>query len=288
MAKDHYENFPVASAIMPKEIRMPIAAIYAFARIADDISDEGTLDDSDRLDKLEELRNFLVEIEKGNDIEHPYFTALAHTIKAHKLPINLFHDLLDAFTQDVTKKDYETFDEVLSYCNKSANPVGRLLLHLTHCDSEENLKYSDYLCTSFQLINFMQDIESDLLERNRCYLPKDLMVKFNLSKENIRSRTNLVGYKKATNEFIKKSTSIFLRGYPLASKLKGIFGLEIKAMVISVDKVIKMLEIRELPYKRPTLKWNHWASIIFKTIFFSFLTKPKSDNHDESQSVLSR
>lgn len=161
IAQNHYENFPVASFILPKRLRAPIAVIYAFARTADDIVDEGNETAIERLKNLDHFKSELDNIQH-NKMTNPIFIALQHVISMHQLPIELFYDLLTAFKQDITQTDYQTFEEVLRYCRYSANPIGRLLLHLNGKASHENLLLSDNICTGLQLINFMQDLASDL------------------------------------------------------------------------------------------------------------------------------
>ena len=173
LVRSHYENFPVASLLLPKRLRMPIAVIYAFARTADDFADEGDYDQHQRLQKLLDYNNKLDQIASGyiptNDL---LFLAVAHIISDNHLPISLFKDLISAFQQDVTKQRYSSYQEVLYYCQRSANPIGRLLLHLIGEATPENLVQSDAICTALQIINFLQDIGQDYNENNRIYLPQ--------------------------------------------------------------------------------------------------------------------
>src|SRR5574340_947848 len=164
MSVDHYENFPVASILMPRRLRKPVAAIYHFARAADDIADEGGLPDEERLTQL--------------------FLNLAAEIREHVLPLQPFYDLLDAFSQDVMKKRHADFGELLDYCRRSANPVGTLLLHLYGEATPVNLAYSDAICTSLQLINFWQDVAKDYAI-GRIYLPQDEMNQYGVNEEQI-------------------------------------------------------------------------------------------------------
>src|SRR5574337_577998 len=158
MPVDHYENFPVASLLLPRRLREPVEAIYIFARSADDIADEGDAPAVTRLARLNDYRRELLTIEQGKTPADPMFARLAAAIRAHHLPIQLFRDLLDAFQQDVGKTRYADFPELLDYCRCSANPVGRLVLALYRADSPENVILSDHICTSLQLINFWQDV----------------------------------------------------------------------------------------------------------------------------------
>ena len=154
MPVDHYENFPVASLLLPVRLRRPVEAIYRFARSADDIADEGTLTDAERLAGLAAYRAELDRIESGENSSNQLFGDLADVIRTWKLPIDLFRDLLDAFAQDVVKKRYDDYAQLLDYCRRSANPVGRLMLRLYKADTPANLELSDKICTALQLINF--------------------------------------------------------------------------------------------------------------------------------------
>src|SRR5271167_1263863 len=157
----HYENFPVASRLVPASLRAAVVAIYRFARAADDIADEGTDPPAARLSQLDAYASMLDRIERGEVPSAAPFAELAAAIERHALPLRPFHDLLSAFRQDVTKPRYATYDEVLDYCARSANPIGRLLLHLYHAHDAGNLRHADAICTGLQLANFWQDIAID-------------------------------------------------------------------------------------------------------------------------------
>src|SRR5437016_4089656 len=171
----HYENFPVASLLLPAALREPVGAIYRFARGADDIADEG--DDAPEM-RLEKLRNYRMQLEPPSE--------LASLIRRHDLPVGLFEDLLDAFAQDVTKKRYANFPELLEYCRRSANPVGRLLLHLFRRTTDSDLACSDAICSALQLIDFWQDVEIDYA-KGRIYLPQDEMARHDVTEQDRKS-----------------------------------------------------------------------------------------------------
>src|SRR5438093_11068184 len=151
-ARDHYENFPVASLLLPRDKRRHVAAIYAFARQADDFADEAAYEGR-RLGLLADWRRRLDRAAAGS-ADHPIFIALAETIDAHRLPVEPLHDLISAFERDTEVRSYETFDDLLGYCRLSANPVGRLVLHLFDRREEALLAESDSICTGLQLANF--------------------------------------------------------------------------------------------------------------------------------------
>lgn len=287
LANSHYENFPVASFLLPKQIRKTVAAIYAFARIADDISDEGQYSKEQRISMLDDLEQFLDSISRGEIVTHKYFCALSHSVHFHSLPIELLYNLLHAFRQDVYKTTYESMGEVLEYCKYSANPIGRLLLHICNEDEEKNLLLSDNLCTSFQLINFSQDVHLDLLDRNRCYIPQDMLDKYKISTSEILNYTKIDNFSELMSEFVSKSKNIFNNGKNLAHNISGKFGLEIKATVVSVEEIISALEKRKSPYDRPYIKKSSFVKILIKSMFFSLFYSKLDATNAKPQSILS-
>ncbi|MBS0552229.1 MAG: squalene/phytoene synthase family protein, partial [Proteobacteria bacterium] len=175
MPVDHYENFPVASMLLPSSLREPVEAIYRFARSADDVADEGDAQPMARLARLHDYLIALNAMERGEAVRDaslaPMFDRLGRAVREYRLPVQLLRDLLDAFSQDVGKTRYADFAELRDYCRRSADPVGRLLLHLYKAATPDNLLLSDRICTSLQLINFWQDVALDW-RKNRIYLPQ--------------------------------------------------------------------------------------------------------------------
>ncbi|MGH9409828.1 MAG: squalene synthase HpnC, partial [Vicinamibacterales bacterium] len=174
LARSHYENFPVASRLLPARMRPHVAAVYAFARIADDIADEGAAPAAERLAALADWGARLDATLAGrvdpSDAHAFVFPAVRHSIEACRLPPQLFHDLLSAFAQDVTTTRYAAWNEVLDYCRRSANPIGRLVLRIAGYDRVELDRASDAVCTALQLTNFWQDLAIDW-RRGRLYVP---------------------------------------------------------------------------------------------------------------------
>ena len=183
MPVDHYENFPVASVLLPERLRRPIAAIYRFARGADE-GNASDASDEERLQGLTEYNFELYRIEQGEPPKTPAFHELAAVIRQWQLPLQLFRDLLDAFAQDVVQKRYADYAELLDYCRRSANTVGRLLLHLVDRTSADNLYRSDCICSTLQLINFWQDIAVDW-QKGRVYLPQTELDSYSVSERQI-------------------------------------------------------------------------------------------------------
>src|SRR5687768_6999667 len=179
MAVGHYENFPVASLLLPAPLREPIEVIYRFARSADDFADEGDDPPEVRLRKLNDYRRQLAAPTA------PLLQDVGKIIREHELPVALFADLLDAFSQDVTKKRYADYAELLDYCRRSANPVGRLLLHLFKRTSDSNLRHSDAICSALQLVNHWQDVDIDFTRDDRVYLPQDEMARFGVTERHL-------------------------------------------------------------------------------------------------------
>ena len=267
MAQSHYENFPVASRLLPKHLRMPIAVIYAFARRADDFADEGDLSNDERIAALTDFSNKLNLIEQGKEVDDTTFIALADVIKQHQLPISLFHDLLTAFKMDVTKARYANFGEVMEYCRYSANPVGRLLLHLNHAATPQNLGYSDAVCSALQLTNFLQDISQDLEESNRIYLPQDEMEQYGVSEEDIRNKLTNSASHNLIQFQIQRTRKLMQAGAPIGKVLKGRMGLELRMTIMGGSRILyKLNQQHDDVFSRPRLnKWDIvW--IIWKAI----------------------
>jgi squalene synthase HpnC len=267
MASSHYENFPVASRLLPKHLRKPFAVIYAFARRADDFADEGDLSNEQRINALNDFANKLDQIEHGELVADPTFVALADVIKHHQIPISLFHDLLTAFKMDVTKTRYANFGELMEYCRYSANPVGRLLLHLNNAATPKNLGMSDAVCSALQLINFLQDISQDIEENDRIYLPQDEMEQFGVSEEDIRNKNTNNATRRLIEFQIRRTVKLMQAGAPLGKVLKGRMGLELRMTIMGGSRILyKLNQQFDDIFSRPRLnKWDYvW--ILWKAI----------------------
>lgn len=242
LAKSHYENFPVASILLPKRLRLPISVIYAFSRTADDFADEGDATQTERLHQLDVYSHALLQIsEESYQGSDPIFLALADVIHRHDLPVHLFQDLLSAFKQDVVKNRYGNFDEVIDYCNRSANPVGRLLLHLNGKPSLEQLEQSDSVCTALQLINFYQDIVQDYTEQDRLYIPQDQLVAFGLTETDlVKPDTQKIA--PLIRSLYQRTELLMAKGYPLGSVLSGRMGWEVRAMTLGGINTLALLK----------------------------------------------
>jgi len=266
MSEGHYENFPVASILMPRRLRTPVTAIYNFARAADDIADEGDLPNKERLQQLNEFRDELIHIANGETPFQPLFQHLAAEIKGFDLPLQPFHDLLDAFAQDVVKKRYANFEELLDYCRRSANPVGNLLLHLYEEATPVNLAYSDAICTSLQLINFWQDVAKDW-RIDRVYLPQDDMTRFGVSEAQIAEELSDDNWRALMKYEVDRARELMLYGKPLGSILSGRIGLEMRMIITGGLRILDKLEATDYDMfkRRPVLRPFDWVIMLAKS-----------------------
>ena len=265
MPVDHYENFPVASVLLPARLREPVAAIYAFARSADDLADEGDLADAARLAALDDYRRALDAIEAGDAPGSPLFERLRTTIVAHQLPLAPLRDLLDAFSQDVVKKRYRDFAELEDYCRRSANPVGRLLLHLFGSGGRENLARSDAICTALQLINHWQDVAIDW-RKGRVYLPQDELARFSIDEAQIAAGRWNPAWAAMMDFQIDRARALMRTGMPLGRALPGRIGLELRLIVAGGLCIAdKLQRVRgDIFRRRPTLAPLDWPRLVLR------------------------
>jgi len=268
MPVDHYENFPVASILLPKKLRRPVEAIYRFARGADDIADEGEACSAERLQALDAYRSELERIERGEATSLPGFDELARVIAEWRLPLSLFRDLLDAFAQDVFKTRYADFPELLDYCRRSANPVGRLLLHLVDRASTENLRRSDTICSALQLINFWQDIAVDW-KKDRVYLPQSDLARFDIAESQIAENRWSPQWAALLEFQIERTQQMMLDGAPLVHQLPGRMGWEIRFTVQGGLRVLEQIrQVRgDIFRQRPRLRPVDWLLMGSRALF---------------------
>lgn len=255
LARRHYENFPVASLALPRRMRRPTTVIYAFARTGDDLADEGDRTPAERLAALDAFGTGLDRALAGERVDDPVLTASAAVIHRHALPPALFHDLLRAFRQDVVKRRYGSHDEVLEYCRCSANPVGRLLLHLAGAAGPRNLRDSDAVCTALQLVNFLQDLRQDYTEHGRIYLPADEMARHGVTEAHIRDAVTDDAMRGLLRAQLARARAGLAAGIPLGRRLGGRFGFEIRMIVAGGLRVTERLAALEGDvFARPRLR----------------------------------
>ena len=274
IAKQHYENFPVASLLLPKEKRKYVYAIYAFARAADDFADEPDIlgGSGKRLALLDEWHEKLKECYKGKAYD-PIFIALSITVKDNKIPMETLERLLKAFRQDVVKQRYATFDEVLDYCINSANPIGRLVLMIFGCIDTEFFKYSDKICTALQLTNFWQDVAIDL-EKDRIYLPKEDLDRFGYTYEMLAAKDYNESFKKLMAFETERTRGIFNEGKKLIEMCESKSGLrklakELKLTWLGGTTILK--KIKQIDYdvfnRRPEISTLNKIGLFIRTRF---------------------
>lgn len=268
LTRDHYENFPTASYLLPRRIRPAVAAIYTFARTADDFADEHELENSTRLALLQAYGDELRRIAGGATPTLPVFVALADAIAAHRLALAPFYDLLSAFRQDVVKNRYADFAEVHDYCRRSANPVGRLMLCLFGHDEPALREQADAICTGLQLINFCQDIVSDV-SRGRVYIPEDEQRHHNVGAQELLQREWSDNAQRLMQQQIERAAGFIARGAPLYRALSGRAAWQIKTTVVAAEAVLAKLRRRRDPTDRARLTASDWATILIRTLLSS-------------------
>jgi squalene synthase HpnC len=264
---DHYENFPVASWLLPRRLRKPVEAIYHFARSADDIADEGNATHAERLSALAEYGRQLDRIEAGLAADHPLFEALAEAIETHTLPLAPFRDLLSAFTQDVEKTRYASFGEVVDYCRRSANPVGRLMMHLYGDHDPRHLAFSDAVCSSLQIINFLQDVAIDF-GKGRVYLPQDEMQRLHVSEDQIARGDSGGMWTVFMRQQVERTRRLLQAGAPLGRALKGRIGLELRVTILGGETILRKLHADPscVFHQRPVLERKDWIRMVARAL----------------------
>ncbi len=267
MPVGHYENFPVASLLLPPALREPVGVIYRFARTADDFADEGDDPPEARLHRLNNFTTKLQRIAGGDAPADQLFRDVARIVKDHQLPLGLFEDLLSAFRQDVEKKRYADYGEVLDYCRRSANPIGRLLLHLFKQTTESNLRRSDAICSALQMINFWQDVKVDHA-KDRIYLPQDEMRRFGVGEDHLRQERCDEAWRALMAFQCDRARRLMLEGQSLKDSLRGRIRLEI---AVTVEGGLRILEkLAHAGYdmfrRRPMLKALDWPLLFLRAL----------------------
>jgi hydroxysqualene synthase len=251
LAREHYENFPVASRLIPPAMRPHIAAIYAFARTADDFADEPGLTADERLRRLDDWER---RLERPASPSDPVFFALAHTVDVHRLPLTLFTDLLSAFKQDVTTTRYETWSDVLDYCRRSANPVGRLVLRVAGRHDPGLDQASDALCTALQLTNFWQDLERDWLI-GRIYVPLEDRTRAGAAESDLGARRFTPEWRSVMTLMAQRTRELFAAGRPVCDGVDGRLRWELRLTWLGGARILDKLVRADFDVfgQRPTL-----------------------------------
>ncbi len=266
LTRAHYENFPVASLAIPRDRRPFVAAVYAFARTADDFADEGEFPAQERLDRLREWEEKLDAAYNGH-ADHPVFIAIAETARVTGLPKQPLADLLTAFTKDVTTTRYASFAEVMTYCRYSANPVGRLVLHLFGEHTEDALAPSDALCSGLQLANFWQDLSRDWA-RGRLYLPLDDVAHFGYTLDDLQQGRNTPEFRTLMAFQVERAARMLNEGRPLlgmvSRRLKLELTLTLRGGLAILERIAR--EGYDVLHHRPTLTGVDKGRIVLQTL----------------------
>ena len=263
MPVDHYENFPVASWLLPARLRAPVEAIYRFARGADDLADEGDVPDSVRLEALDAYLRGLDRIEAGETPPQEPLRSLAPVVREHRLPMQLLRDLIDAFRQDVVKKRYADYAELQDYARRSANPVGRLLLHLFGRTDQAALRQSDAICSALQFTNFWQDVALDC-DKGRVYIPMQDLREFGVDEASIAAARSDERWARLMRFQVQRTRELMRSGAALGTSLPGRLGLEIRATVHGGAAILDKIDAvsGDVFRNRPVLGARDWIRIL--------------------------
>jgi squalene synthase HpnC len=263
LAKSHYENFHVASFFLPKQFRQPFYIVYAYCRCSDDIADEHDGSPQSRQMALQRLDDWQRQLDQcfeqtePNERTHPVFVALRSLVRKFSLPKEPFADLLVAFRQDQTQQSYATFDELLDYCRYSANPVGRIVLHLAGTTLHLAGSWSDSICTALQLANFWQDVRRDRAV-GRCYIPQDVARRYGVNLDNLHDSPE---FRRMMQELVADARERFHFGKPLIEAVPKIFRKDISLFIcggLAILDAIERIQFNVLE-KRPTL--SRWTKL---------------------------
>lgn len=250
LSRSHYENFPVASFLIPRDLKGPVAAVYAFARTADDFADEPGLPPAERLRRLADWRRRLADAARGRHEGHPVFWAMSDIMDRFELPAKPFERLLSAFEQDVTVGRYPTFEKVLDYCRRSANPVGELVLRLFRSWTPERGARSDAVCTALQLANFWQDVAVDA-KKDRIYAPLEDLRTMGLSEKDYLAGPATEVHREFMAFEVDRTWRLFREGRPLIDDVSGILRWWLRAVWLGGTRILEKIESR---------RWDVWSA----------------------------
>lgn len=279
LARTHYENFPVASFLLPKIVRPHVAAIYAFARTADDFADEEQRSPEERYRLLDDWRDLLWQTADPSPSHQPYsplFRALGHTIRTCGLPVSLLEDLLSAFRQDVATTRYATWADLLGYCRRSANPVGRLLLRICGYADEEIAARSDDVCTALQLTNFWQDLAVDW-GRGRLYLPREEWEAAGAREEDLAAGRLTDAWRTALEAAGTRTRGMFSDGRAVCDLVEGRLRYELRATWLGGMLILDRLGASgyDVFTARPTLGRGDVPALAWRAMRWSSHDRPR-------------
>lgn len=265
-ANSHYENFPTASLLIPKDLRKHVAVIYQFARTADDYADEHNYDSKKRLELLNDFENQFYEALNGKWTNNMFY-ALANTINEKQLTIENFTNLVFAFKQDTFKDRYKNYNELIEYCRYSANPVGRLILELFQIKEQEAFLLSDKICTALQLTNFWQDVSVDY-KKGRIYLPQNEISDFNVNQIDFENNSANSNFKQLISFQVARTQKLFDEGKNLLNFLNGRLKLQIKLTIIGGEEILIKIKQQDFDVlqKRPKIERKDFFKLLKKVI----------------------
>jgi phytoene synthase len=269
LARAHYENFPVASWLLPSDMRPHVAALYAFARTADDFADEGDKDPAERLRLLDDWERRLHACAWAEEWtpDDPVFLALGATIRERRLPVQLFADLLSAFRQDITTHRYATWDDVLDYCRRSANPVGRVVLRIAGFNDDRLDRSSDALCTALQLTNFWQDLGRDW-RRGRLYVPLDDVDRSRARVDDLSDSRFTDAWRAALQRVAARTRALFEDGRVVCDGVEGRLRYELRMTWLGGVRILDHLEENgfNVFVSRPTLTARDAPGLVWRAL----------------------
>lgn len=267
MAVDHYENFPVASILLPKEKQSVVTALYGFARSADDIADEGDASPAERQAQLQHYLQDLDSIEAGQTARLAVLQRLAPFIAEYHLSLSALRGLISAFIQDTEVSHYDNYASLLDYCSRSANPVGLLMLQIFKADNDLNRRHSDAICSALQLINFWQDIAIDY-RKQRIYLPQEDLARFQLSAADIASGRISPAWQSMMRFQTGRARALMISGSSLAMRLPGRFGWELRLVVQGGLRILEKIDAvgGDVFNHRPTLGKQDWLLLLWRAL----------------------
>ena len=264
-SKNHYENFTVGSLVLGKDMREAIMTLYAFARLGDDIADEGNHSKKERTEQIKYLKNHLKKIELNQKINDSYFKILQILYIKYKFKINNLNRFINAFNEDINHQQYARFSDLIRYCDAAANPAGELILSLVKQDNKENVRQSNAICTALALINFAQGVVEDF-DKGRIYIPKDEMKTFNLKVVDIQQRNFTKYWVQYKKYWVERNYQILEEGLGLGEKIKGRLGIEIQMVECAALLLLKRMKRNScnLFVSPPKIKTLDWIFIFFK------------------------
>lgn len=272
LAESHYENFPVASRLLPATMRPHVAAVYAFARVADDMADEGTDAPEVRQVRLRAWQQRLHEAAaggtaaRGNEsLDELIFIALGHSIRSLDLPVSLFDDLLSAFAQDTTTTRYASWSDLFDYCRRSANPVGRLVLRIGGYQGAEADASSDALCTALQLTNFWQDFGRDW-RAGRLYVPREVSEAAGAEERDLSAPALTAAWADALGRCVQRTRECFSQGRAVCDLVRGRLRYELRATWLGGSRILDRVDAqrRALLTERPTLSGRDVPGLLWQ------------------------